>query len=192
MMSGRQIKSNLYSCPLTLYNKRQHSNEVFDLNQFVFTSGKIFTLDLLIDQVRIWRSQGMVTAMTNGCFDLVHAGHILSLESARSCGHKLVVAINSDASVRRLKGPDRPLNREADRARVIAALACVDAVMLFDDDTAIELLRVLRPDKYIKGGDYKPENLPEWQVTRECGIEVEFIPLLNGYSTSKLISSVKE
>jgi D-beta-D-heptose 7-phosphate kinase/D-beta-D-heptose 1-phosphate adenosyltransferase len=165
---------------------------IFILNQFVFTSGKIFTMDLLIDQVRIWRSQGLVTAMTNGCFDLVHAGHILSLESARSCGHKLIVAINSDESVRRLKGNDRPLNREADRARVIAALACVDAVIVFNDDTAIELLRALRPNKYIKGGDYQPENLPEWQVTRECGIEVEFIPLLSGYSTTNIISSVKE
>ncbi len=162
------------------------------MNQFVSTSGKIFTLDLLVDQVRIWRSQGLVTAMTNGCFDLVHAGHILSLESARSCGHKLVVAVNSDESVRRLKGPERPLNREADRARVIAALACVDAVVIFNDDTAIDVLRALRPDKYIKGGDYKPENLPEWQVTQECGIEVEFIPLLNGYSTSNIISSAKE
>jgi bifunctional ADP-heptose synthase (sugar kinase/adenylyltransferase) len=84
------------------------------------------------------------------------------------------------------------LNREADRARVIAALACVDAVIVFNDDTAIELLRALRPNKYIKGGDYQPENLPEWQVTRECGIEVEFIPLLSGYSTTNIISSVKE
>ncbi len=162
------------------------------MNQFISTNGKIFNLDLLIAQVRIWRSQGMVTAMTNGCFDLVHAGHILSLESARACGHKLIVAINSDESVKRLKGPDRPLNHEKDRARVIAALACVDAVMIFNDDTAVEVLRALRPDKYIKGGDYQPDNLPEWQVTVECGIEVEFIPLLSGYSTTQIISNVKE
>ena len=101
-------------------------------NSFTFTAGKVFARDMLKQQVELWRAQGLTLVMTNGCFDLLHAGHITSLENARTFGHKLIVAVNSDASVKRLKGPDRPLNTEEDRARVLAALSCVDAVTIFD------------------------------------------------------------
>ncbi|MHB9133551.1 MAG: D-glycero-beta-D-manno-heptose 1-phosphate adenylyltransferase [Armatimonadota bacterium] len=162
------------------------------MESFASTAGKVFSQQMLERQVAIWRAQGLTIVLTNGCYDLLHAGHILSLETARSQGDVLVVGVNSDASVRQLKGPERPLNTEEDRACVIAALACVDAVTIFSEFTADALLQLVQPHIYVKGGDYTPESLPEWETVRQYGGKVVFIPLLPGRSTTDLIASCRE
>lgn len=162
------------------------------MDSFVETSGKVLTAELLQRQVEIWRAQGLRLVVTNGCFDLLHAGHIASLEAARSYGNVLIVGVNSDASVRALKGPDRPLNNQNDRARVLAALACVDAVTIFNEITAENLLDLIRPHVYVKGGDYNPETLPEYPVIRRNSIEMVFIPLVEGHSTTNLINACRK
>ena len=158
---------------------------------FTSTAGKIFTRELLVSRAEEWRAHGLKIVMTNGCFDLLHAGHITSLENARALGNALIVAINSDASVRRLKGPGRPINKQEDRARVLAALACVDAVTIFDEDTASVLLHLLRPHVYAKGGDYNVHNLPERGTVESFGGRIVITPLLPGHSTTDLIATLK-
>jgi rfaE bifunctional protein nucleotidyltransferase chain/domain len=129
---------------------------------------------------------------TNGVFDVLHRGHVDYLAAARRRGAALLVALNSDVSARRLgKGPDRPLNAEADRAAVIAALECVDYVTLFDEPTPCELLAEVRPDLYVKGGDYDIEALAETQIVRGWGGEAEALPFLHGYSTTGLVARIK-
>ncbi len=128
---------------------------------------------------------------TNGCFDLLHPGHVSYLRVARSLGDALVVGLNSDASVRRLKGQPRPVVPEKDRAAVLEALESVDAVIIFGEDTPIRLMRELEPAVYVKGGDYRIEDLPEAEVAREFGAEVRIIPFEPGYSTSALIEKIK-
>jgi rfaE bifunctional protein nucleotidyltransferase chain/domain len=161
------------------------------MTAFTTTAGKVFTRDTLRHQVEIWRAQGQTIVLTNGCFDLLHAGHIETLEAARAHGNVLIVGVNSDASVKGLKGQDRPLNPEMNRARVIAALACVDAVTIFNESTASELLAALRPHVYVKGGDYRVETLPERDVVAACDIRVVFCPLVAGLSTTQLIEAVR-
>jgi D-glycero-beta-D-manno-heptose 1-phosphate adenylyltransferase len=139
---------------------------------------------------RILEAGGHVV-FTNGCFDLLHPGHIFYLLAARSLGDALVVGLNSDASVRRLKGPSRPVVPEGDRAAVLEALKSVDAVVVFGEDTPIRLMRELKPAVYVKGGDYRIEDLPEAEVAREFGAEVRIIPFEPGYSTSALIEKIK-
>jgi len=128
------------------------------------------------------KRRGKKAVFTNGCFDILHAGHITALEKARSCGDFLFLGLNSDASVRRLKGPSRPLNKAADRARVLAALAAVDAVVLFAADTPLELIKALRPDVLVKGADYRGETV----VGAEFAGRVALAPLLKGRSTTAL------
>jgi rfaE bifunctional protein nucleotidyltransferase chain/domain len=137
------------------------------------------------------REAGGRVVFTNGCFDLLHPGHISYLRAARSLGDALVVGLNSDASVRRLKGPSRPVVPEGDRAAVLEALKSVDAVVVFGEDTPIRLMRELEPTVYVKGGDYRIEDLPEAEVAREFGAEVRIIPFEPGYSTSALIEKIK-
>lgn len=127
---------------------------------------------------------------TNGCFDLLHAGHVASLEAARSLGDGLVVGLNSDRSVRALKGPARPVIPEGDRAIVLAALECVDAVVVFDEATPEALLDILRPQIHAKGGDYRAEELPEYQLVLSWGGEVRILPLLEGRSTTSILSRI--
>jgi rfaE bifunctional protein nucleotidyltransferase chain/domain len=124
---------------------------------------------------------------TGGCFDLLHAGHVATLRAARALGDGLVVLLNSDASVRRLKGPTRPINRAEDRAAVIQALGCVDAVAVFDEDTPEAALDALRPDLWAKGGDYAGRTLPEERVLARWGGRAVILPHLTGRSTTKII-----
>jgi len=128
-----------------------------------------------------------IVVATGGCFDLLHAGHIATLQAARALGDKLVVLLNSDASVRRLKGPERPLQSERDRAQVLLALECVDDVVIFEEDTPIAALRRLQPDIWAKGGDYAGTDLPEQAVLAEWGAETVIVPYLVGRSTSALV-----
>lgn len=133
-----------------------------------------------------WRACGEKIVFTNGCFDLLHVGHVTYLEKARQLGRHLIVGLNTDASVRRLKGDTRPLVHELDRARVLSALACVDAVVLFDEDTPAELISRIRPDILVKGGDYKLEEV----AGRESAGEVRIIDFEEGYSTTGVVEKI--
>jgi rfaE bifunctional protein nucleotidyltransferase chain/domain len=129
---------------------------------------------------------------TNGVFDVLHRGHVAYLQAARECGASLIVAINSDASARGLgKGPDRPLNRDVDRALVLAGLASVDAVLFFDEPTPCALLARVRPELYVKGGDYDMERLEETRLVRSWGGDARAIPFVNGYSTTALVNRIR-
>jgi rfaE bifunctional protein nucleotidyltransferase chain/domain len=136
---------------------------------------------------------GRRLVFTNGCFDLLHTGHVRYLQQARALGDALVVALNSDASVRALKGPARPINSEQDRAEVLAALACVDYVTIFPDERVTDLVREIRPHIYAKGGDYTVERLNpgELSALREVGTEVKILPLVPGKSTTAIIEKWK-
>jgi rfaE bifunctional protein nucleotidyltransferase chain/domain len=131
-----------------------------------------------------------VVVFTNGCFDILHAGHVRYLQAARELGDCLIVGLNSDVSVRRLKGPERPVNPEADRAEVISGLTAVDYVVIFDETTAEALVREVQPDIYVKGGDYTMEQLPEAKLVAEYGGKTVFIPELPGRSTTNLIRKI--
>jgi len=128
---------------------------------------------------------------TNGCYDLLHLGHLSLLNRARSLGDALVVGLNSDSSVRGLKGPQRPLVPQEERAAVLAALACVDFVIIFDESTPIETIKAVRPKIQVKGGDYDPEKMPETPVVRELGGEVVIVPLLEGHSTTSMLHRIE-
>ena len=128
--------------------------------------------------------------LTNGCFDLLHVGHVRYLQAARKLGDLLLVGINSDASVRGLKGPERPINTESDRAELIAALACVDYVSIFDQATADELIAAASPAVYAKAGDYSLETLPERDTLVRLGIKAVFLPFVSGYSTTATLGKM--
>jgi rfaE bifunctional protein nucleotidyltransferase chain/domain/rfaE bifunctional protein kinase chain/domain len=145
----------------------------------------------LADVVAEHHRAGRRVVFTNGCFDVLHRGHVAYLEQARRLGDVLVVALNSDASVARLKGPDRPVNPVTDRASVVAALRCVDHVVVFDEDTPISLIEQLRPEVYAKGGDYTPQMLPETPVVQRLGGEVRVLDYLSDHSTSAIVRRIR-
>ena len=149
---------------------------------------KIKSLRALKQWVAKARAEGKKIVFTNGCFDILHAGHVSVLEFARSKGDELIVGLNSDASVRRLKGPTRPVNTQADRALVLAALESVSAVCIFEQDTPYELIKTVRPDVLVKGGDYKPTEI----VGREFAGKVVRFALLKGRSTTNIIKKVSK
>jgi rfaE bifunctional protein nucleotidyltransferase chain/domain len=139
---------------------------------------------MVIERVR---ARGGTVVATGGCFDLLHPGHIQTLHSARALGDCLVVCLNSDRSVRRLKGPTRPIVPSEDRAAVLSALGCVDAVVIFDEDTPAAVLRELRPHVWVKGGDYAVVDLPEAEVLAAWGGRAVVLPFVEGRSTTRLI-----
>jgi rfaE bifunctional protein kinase chain/domain/rfaE bifunctional protein nucleotidyltransferase chain/domain len=143
-------------------------------------------------QVEAHRAQGQRIVLTNGCFDVLHSGHTRYLNQAKQMGDVLVVALNSDASVRQLKGPGRPINTQADRAAVIAALSCVDYVTVFDTETAIPLIRQLRPEVYAKGGDYTPEMLAETHSVEEYGGRVAILDYVAERSTTAVVKRIRD
>lgn len=155
---------------------------------------KIMSWDRLLALRSEWRALGRVVVWTNGCFDLLHVGHLQSLETARSFGDLLVVGINSDASVRRLKGPQRPIIAAGERAWMLAALECVDAVVVFEEDTPEEALTRLKPDIHVKGADYAPPNgkpIPEAALVHSYGGQIRYVPLVDARSTSSLIERIR-
>ena len=135
---------------------------------------------------------GEKIVFTNGCFDILHAGHVRYLEKARSFGDCLVLGLNTDASVRGNKGPSRPINSELDRAEVVGALKSVDYVVLFGEKTAETIIAKVRPDVYVKGGDYTLETLPEAKIVQSYGGRVEFIQMVAGRSTTNVIEKIQE
>jgi D-beta-D-heptose 7-phosphate kinase/D-beta-D-heptose 1-phosphate adenosyltransferase len=135
----------------------------------------------------LWKANGERVVFTNGCFDLLHIGHITLLEQARRYGDRLIVAVNSDASVRALKGPSRPIVGERERVGVLSALAAIDAVAVFDQATPLELILAVKPDVIVKGGDYKMDTVVGAKEVESWGGQVRIIPLVEGYSTTRLI-----
>ena len=154
------------------------------------TRDKVVTLDELLAEMSERRIAGERVAFTNGSFDLFHVGHLRSLEQARALADLLVVGLNSDASVRAYKSPDRPVLPQAERSELLAGLACVDYVVVFDAPTAERLVAEIQPDIYVKGADYATKPIPEAEIVREHGGRVELIPLEAGRSTSGLIDEI--
>ena len=139
----------------------------------------------------ILRKGGQKVVFTNGCFDILHAGHVTYLEAAKAQGDVLVLGLNTDASVRRLKGPERPINNELDRAKVVGALKSVDYVVFFGEQTAEAVIAEVKPDIYVKGGDYTLDTLPEAKIVQSYGGRVAFIDMVEGRSTTNIINKIK-
>lgn len=148
---------------------------------------KIITLEQASERFNETYRQKNRIVFTNGCFDLLHRGHIYYLAKARELGDLLVIGLNSDASVSRLKGPGRPVNSEQSRAEVLGALVLVDHIIIFEEDTPITLISALRPDILVKGGDYKREEIVGYKEVISRGGEVVIIPMLEGYSTTSML-----
>lgn len=151
------------------------------------TERKVRELEEAKAQVEVWRAQGLRIGFANGCFDLIHPGHVHLLTRARAGCDRLIVALNTDASVRRLKGPTRPVQNEDARAIVMASLSPVDMVMLFDEDTPLELIRALQPDVLIKGADYTVDQVVGGDLVQSWGGEVLLVELREGHSTTGTI-----
>jgi rfaE bifunctional protein nucleotidyltransferase chain/domain len=152
---------------------------------------KIYNLDALKQQVSRWRLKGKKIAFTNGVFDILHEGHIASLSEAAGYGDLLITAVNSDASVKRLKGPSRPVNNEQSRALLLASLVMTDAVIIFEEDTPLELIKAILPDVLIKGGDYTVEQIAGAKEVMANGGEVKLARILEGISTTGIIEKMK-
>jgi D-beta-D-heptose 7-phosphate kinase/D-beta-D-heptose 1-phosphate adenosyltransferase len=155
-------------------------------------SEKVLNRERLAKRVAEWRAAGETIVFTNGCFDLLHVGHVMLLEACHRFGSKLVLGLNSDASVHRLKGPTRPVIGELDRARVMAALAAVDAVVVFEGNTPIELIRAVKPDVLVKGGDYSVETVVGHEDVIAAGGRVEIVPIVEGFSTTNIVKKLTE
>ncbi len=156
-------------------------------------NAKLLGVDQLAQVSQRLRAEGKRLVVTNGCFDLLHVGHVRYLQTARRLGDALAVGVNGDGSVRALKGAARPLNNEHDRAEVLAALACIDYVTIFPEVRATHFLERVQPPIYVKGGDYKPETLDpeEHAALEEAGAEIRIIPFEPGYSTANLIVRIQ-
>ncbi|MEX2045394.1 MAG: adenylyltransferase/cytidyltransferase family protein [Opitutus sp.] len=154
---------------------------------------KLFSLPQAVAARERWRAEGRRVVMTNGVFDLLHTGHLYYLQKARELGDALLVALNGDAGVRALKGPDRPVQSEGQRAYALAALACVDGVVVFGEPRLTAEIRALRPDVYCKAGDYTLEKLnsEERAALDQIGAAIKFVPFLRGFSTTELIARIK-
>ena len=152
---------------------------------------KIYTLDQLIDEVINWKDQNKKIVYTNGCFDLIHLGHVEVLARSSDLGDKLIVAINSDESIAKIKGTNRPIIEEESRVKQIAALDFVDAVILFQQDTPIKIISSITPNVITKGGDYKTSDVVGHEIIQGNNGEVVIIPLTQGYSTTSILDKIK-
>ena len=153
--------------------------------------GKVLTIDELSKEIKLLKKDNKQIVSTNGCFDILHVGHVRYLQKSASLGDILVVCLNSDASVKRLKGESRPLNNENDRAEVLASLGCVDFVVIFNEDTPVNHLAKIKTNIHTKGGDYNLETLPETKVIMENGGRLEFINFVEGKSTTSIIDKMR-
>jgi D-beta-D-heptose 7-phosphate kinase/D-beta-D-heptose 1-phosphate adenosyltransferase len=146
----------------------------------------------LITIVTSHRQAGQKIVFTNGCFDILHAGHVSYLNRAKSLGDILIIGVNSDNSIRRLKGPTRPINPLEDRIQVLSGLGCVDYLVAFDEDTPSNLIRLVCPDIYVKGGDYTKQTLPEAPLVEQLGGVIELLPFIENRSTSSIIERIRQ
>ncbi|NLL29046.1 MAG: D-glycero-beta-D-manno-heptose 1-phosphate adenylyltransferase [Bacteroidales bacterium] len=153
---------------------------------------KIFSRNELIKQVEVWKSAKNKIVFTNGCFDIIHPGHVMYLIKAAELGNKLIIGLNTDSSVSRLKGPTRPVLQEKERALLLAAFQFIDAVCLFEEDTPYNLIKQIMPDVLVKGKDYKVEQIAGSDIVLQNGGKVETIDLVDGFSTTNLIDKIKK
>ncbi len=153
---------------------------------------KIVSLPEAKTKVKTWQQAGQKVVFTNGCFDLIHLGHVDYLEKARALGQKLVLGLNTDDSVSRFKGPERPLQDQNSRARVLAAMQFIDLVVFFNEDTPLSLISELVPDVLVKGSDYLTENIVGADVVQKAGGEVKTIDFVPGYSTTRIVEKIKK
>ena len=151
---------------------------------------KILSGPALARDLAIWRFQGQKIVFTNGCFDILHLGHIDYLAKAADLGHVLIIGLNTDASVSRIKGPQRPLQDQESRAMVLAALGFVTAVVYFDEETPYELIKLVQPDILVKGADYKPEEIVGYDIVTAKGGQVVTLEFLEGYSTTGIVNKI--
>ncbi len=153
--------------------------------------GKLVKREELPELLKELRSQGKTIVTTNGCFDILHVGHVRYLQKTKTFADVLIVALNSDISVKKIKGPDRPVNNENDRAEILCALSCVDYVVLFDESSPENLLVEIKPDVHTKGADYTVETLPEAKAIMANGGRIEFISFVEGKSTTAVIEKMR-
>ncbi len=162
------------------------------MSMFTSISSRIVTREMLVAHRSRWSMMGQKVVFTNGCFDILHEGHLRYLADARDLGDVLVVGVNSDASVRRLKGSERPVNNEASRLFMLAGLLVVDIVVLFEEDTPLEIIQLVKPDVLVKGGDWAPEQIVGSSWVQRYGGEVRSLPFHEGFSTTGLIGKIRE
>lgn len=162
------------------------------MHKLEWIQNKIYSREALVRKCNAWRATDQKIVFTNGCFDILHHGHLDLLAKAADLGNYLVVGLNTDNSVCRLKGPERPVTNEQDRAFQLASLLCVDAVCLFDEDTPKELIEAIQPDVLVKGGDYTIDKIVGADFVMSHGGKVEVIPFVQGYSTTSLIARIKK
>jgi rfaE bifunctional protein nucleotidyltransferase chain/domain len=161
------------------------------MNNLEIIKSKILNRDRLKNQLAVWRFKDQKIVFTNGCFDLLHLGHIDYLSKAKDHGNVLIVGVNTDASVRRLKGENRPVTDEISRSVIMASLQFVNAVVLFDEDTPYELIKLVQPDVLVKGSDYQPEDIVGYDIVKAKGGEIVAIDFLEGYATTGIIEKIK-
>lgn len=161
------------------------------MHKLQWIQNKIYSRETLVRECNMWRAMQKKIVFTNGCFDILHHGHLDLLAKAAELGNVLIVGVNTDSSVQRLKGKDRPVTNEQDRLFQLASLLCVDAVSLFDEDTPETLIKLIRPDVLVKGGDYTIDKIVGADHVQSYGGKVEIIPFVSGYSTTSLIERIK-
>ncbi len=155
-------------------------------------SDKLISNDSLPALLKSWNESNQKIVFTNGCFDILHRGHVEYLCHARDLGDKLILGLNTDTSVKRLgKSPERPINNQETRATVLAALECIDAIVLFDEDTPYDLIKLVQPDILVKGNDYNAEDIVGYDIVKDKGGSVKTIPLVQGFSTTTLIEKLR-
>lgn len=162
------------------------------MHKLEWIQNKITDRTTLERRCNMWRAAGKKIVFTNGCFDILHHGHLQLIAAAADLGNILIVGVNSDDSVKRLKGDDRPIYHEQDRLFQLASLLCVDAVSLFDEDTPESLIKTIQPDVLVKGGDYTINNIAGADYVQSYEGTVQIIPFVEGYSTSSVISNIKK
>jgi rfaE bifunctional protein nucleotidyltransferase chain/domain len=162
------------------------------MQRLEWIQNKVTSRDALYKHCNSWRTFGKKIVFTNGCFDILHRGHLDYLARAADFGNILIVGVNSDASVKKLKGEGRPVTNQEDRIFQLASLLCVDTVCLFEEDTPEELIKIVKPDVLVKGGDYTIDTIVGADYVIENGGRVEIIPFVAGYSTTGLIANIKE
>ena len=153
---------------------------------------KIFSLPDLLEKINVWNNNGEKIVFTNGCFDLIHPGHLSYLLEAANLGSKLIIGVNTDSSVRRIKGEERPINDERSRLQLLAAMFFVDAVILFDEATPANLIEAIQPHILVKGGDYKIDDIVGAKETMQRGGTVKVLNFLPGYSSTNIIEKIKQ
>ena len=162
------------------------------MDKFEIVQSKIANREELLAWLSIWKFKDQKIVFTNGCFDIIHRGHIEYLAKAASLGNILIIGVNTDNSIRHIKGGNRPIQDEYSRAIILAALQFVNLVVLFDEDTPYELIKLIKPDILVKGGDYKKEEIAGYDIVEKNGGKIITVNIVKGYSTSKIIDKISE